>query len=61
MTSPKPSLPSRVLPVLSLLACVLLLWVAGAVALNRAGAIERVLPNSHPNGDWTLRDLVSST
>jgi NitT/TauT family transport system permease protein len=65
MTSPKPSLPSRLLPVLSVLACVLLLWYAGAVALNRAGVIERVLPNlpksSHPNGDWTTSDLVSAT
>jgi len=23
--------------------------------------VERVLPNSHPNGDWTLRDLVGVT
>ena len=61
MTSPKRSLPSRLLPVLSVLACVLLLWYAGAVALNRAGVIERVLPNSHPNGDWTVSDLVSAT
>ena len=61
MKSPERSLQARLLPVLSVLACVLLLWYAGAVALNRAGVIERVLPNSHPNGDWTIRDLVSAT
>ena len=49
------------LPVATMLALVLALWYAGAVGLNRAGAAERVLPNSHPNGDWTWRDLVSAT
>ena len=65
MKTRQPSLRQRLLPVLSVLACVLLLWYGGAVALNRAGAIERVLPNlpksSHPNGDWTFSDLVATT
>lgn len=56
-----PSLAQRWLPVATVLLAVLALWYAGAVALNKAGAIERVLPNSHPNGDWTLTDLVSIT
>ena len=51
----------RWLPVATVLALVLVLWYAGAVALNRAGAVERVLPNTHPNGGWTLRDLVGVT
>lgn len=48
----------RWLPVATVLLCVLVLWYVGAVGLNKAGAIERVLPNSHPNGDWTVADLV---
>ena len=56
-----PSLAQRWLPVATVLLAVLALWYAGAVALNKAGAIERVLPNSHPNGDWTLTDLVNVT
>jgi NitT/TauT family transport system permease protein len=51
----------RWLPVATVLLAVLALWYAGAVGLNRAGAVERVLPNSHPNGDWTVSDLVSVT
>ena len=51
----------RWLPVATVLLAVLALWYAGAVGLNKAGAIERVLPNSHPNGDWTVSDLVSVT
>lgn len=54
-----PSLAQRWLPVATVLLAVLALWYAGAVALNKAGAIERVLPNSHPNGDWTFTDLIS--
>ncbi len=51
----------RWLPVATVLLAVLALWYGGAVGLNKAGAIERVLPNSHPNGDWTVSDLVSVT
>ncbi len=52
---------TRWLPVATVLLCVLALWYAGAVGLNRAGAVERVLPNSHPQGDWALADLVAVT
>ena len=62
MSSEKPlTLRARLLPVATLLTLLLLLWYAGAVGLNRAGAVERMLPNSHPNGDWTARDLVNAT
>ena len=61
MPSSVPRLRDKLLPVASVLALLLLLWYGGAVGLNRAGAVERVLPNSHPNGDWTLRDLVQVT
>ena len=61
MRSRPPRLRDKLLPVASVLALVLALWYAGAVGLNRAGAIERVLPNSHPNGDWTAADLVRVT
>ena len=61
MRSRPPRLRDKLLPVASVLALVLALWYAGAVGLNRAGAIERVLPNSHPNGDWTAGDLVRVT
>jgi len=53
-------LRDRVLPVAAVLACVLLLWYGGAVGLNRAGAVERVLPNTHPNGHTTA-DLITTT
>jgi NitT/TauT family transport system permease protein len=55
------SFSQRWLPVATVLLAVLALWYAGAVGLNRAGAVERVLPNSHPNGDWTFTDLVGVT
>ena len=61
MPSSVPRLRDKLLPVASVLALLLALWYGGAVGLNRAGAVERVLPNSHPNGDWTLRDLVQVT
>ena len=48
----------RVLPVLAVLACVTVLWYVGCVALNAAGAIERVLA---PKGPYSLGDLVRST
>ena len=55
------TLRQRWLPVASVLAFVLLLWYGGAVGLNRAGVLERVLPNSHPNGDYSLLELVDAT
>ena len=45
-------------PVLVVLLAVLLLWVAGAVAMNAQGAIERVLPSDEP---WTWQDLLAAT
>ncbi len=48
----------QVLPVIVILACVLLLWYGLTVALNAAGAIERVLD---PKGAWTWQDLVGAT
>ena len=62
MSSEKPlTLRARLLPVASVIALLLALWYAGAVGLNRPGAIERVLPNSHPNGGWTTAELVQAT
>jgi NitT/TauT family transport system permease protein len=52
------TLKQRVLPVLSILVAVLLLWYAGCVGLNSAGAIERVLA---PKGPYSLGDLVHTT
>ena len=46
------------LPVIVILAFVVLAWYALAVALNAAGAIERVL---EPKGAWTWQDLVAAT
>lgn len=46
------------LPVLVMLAAALVLWYAGAVWLNAAGAIERVLPSDVP---WTWSQLVAAT
>ncbi len=50
----------RWLHVATVLALVLALWYAAAVGLNRAAAVERVLPNTHPQG-WTFTDLVAAT
>ncbi|MBL0090111.1 MAG: ABC transporter permease [Ideonella sp.] len=52
------SLQQRVLPVLTVLVAVLLLWYAGCVGLNSAGAIERVLA---PKGGYSFGDLVGTT
>ena len=41
-----------------MLAAVLLLWYAGAIGLNAAGTVERVLA---PRGDWGLADLLRET
>ena len=51
----------NLLPVATVLLAVLLLWYAGAVGMNAAGVIERVLPNSHPDGRWGAADLVAAT
>ena len=48
----------RVLPVAVVLVAVLLAWMAGAVGLNAAGAIERVLA---PKGPYTTGDLIAAT
>ena len=61
MPSKPLTLRDRLLPVASVLALVLLLWYAGAVGLNRAGAVDRVLANSHPNGGWTTTDLIHAS
>jgi NitT/TauT family transport system permease protein len=45
-------------PVAVVLAAVGLLWVAGAVGLNAAGAIERVLA---PKGAYTTAELIAAT
>ena len=45
-------------PVTVLLVAVALLWYGGALWLNAAGAIERVLP---PEGAWTWRELLAAT
>ncbi len=46
------------LPVLVLLLAGVMLWYLGAVGMNAAGAIERVLPSDTP---WGWRDLVVAT
>lgn len=45
-------------PVITVLAAVLLLWYAGSVGLNAAGAIERVLA---PKGPYSTLDLIATT
>ncbi len=54
-------LHQRLLPVAVVLLSVLLLWYAGAVGLNRAGAVERVLAPMHPDGQYSTADLIRST
>ncbi len=46
------------LPVAVMLLAVLLLWYAGAVWMNAAGAIERVLPADTP---WSWQQLLAAT
>ena len=46
------------LPVTVMLLALLLLWYIGAVWMNAAGAIERVLP---ADGAWTWRELLAAT
>jgi len=48
----------KAFPVLVILLFILLLWYAGAVWMNAAGAIERVLPADSP---WTWQQLVAAT
>jgi len=57
MSGASPGWLGRALPVASVLLAVLLLWLVGAVALNRAGAVERVL-NNQP---YTLGQLIGTT
>ncbi len=45
-------------PVLVMLFCLLVLWYLGAIWMNAAGAIERVLPSDAP---WTWQQLVAAT
>ena len=49
---------SRLLPVAVVLAAVALVWYGGAVGLNAAGVIERVLVNQP---GWTTTDLIAAT
>ena len=53
-----PSWRQQLLPVATVLLATLLLWYAGAVGLNAAGAIERVLA---PKGAYSRAELVSTT
>jgi NitT/TauT family transport system permease protein len=46
------------LPVLVILLAVLVIWYLGAIWMNAAGAIERVLPSDAP---WTWQQLVAAT
>jgi len=57
MAAHQPGWVRSALPVASVLLAVLVLWLVAAVALNRAGAVERVLNN----GPYTLGQLVSTT
>lgn len=61
MTKPAPlwqKIGQQGSPVLVMLLCLLVLWYVGAVAMNAAGAIERVLPSDAP---WTWQQLVAAT
>jgi len=51
-------LQQDVWPVLVILLAALALWYLGAVWMNAAGAIERVLPTDTP---WTWQQLVAAT
>lgn len=48
----------QAIPVLVLLLFTLVAWYVGAVAMNAAGAVERVLPADVP---WTWQQLVAAT
>ncbi len=58
MRSEAITLRQRVLPVLTVLSVIAVLWYVGCVALNAPGAIERVLT---PKGPYTFGDLVRTT
>jgi NitT/TauT family transport system permease protein len=50
------------LPIATVLLAVIFLWYMGAVWLNAAGAIERVItPRLAPGASWTWTDLVQTT
>ena len=55
------ALQQRVWPVLVVLAALVLLWYAGAVALNAPGAIERVLAPRSADGHYTAAELITTT
>ena len=57
-TATGPTMSSRLLPVAVVLAAVALVWYGGAVGLNAAGVIERVLVNQP---GWTTTDLIAAT
>ena len=61
MKPDRTTLAQRALPVATVLAVVLLLWYLGAVGLNAAGAIERVLAPRTPTGAYTSSELISTT
>ena len=48
----------KALPVLVILLFVLIAWYLGAIWMNAAGAIERVLPSDVP---WTWQQLLAAT
>jgi len=48
----------RALPVLVIALFILIAWYLGAIWMNAAGAIERVLPSDAP---WTWQQLVAAT
>ncbi len=58
MRSEAITLRQRVLPVLTVLSVIAVLWYVGCVVLNAPGAIERVLT---PKGPYTFGDLVRTT
>jgi NitT/TauT family transport system permease protein len=58
MTTEPITLRQRVLPVLTVLGVIAVLWLVGCVALNAPGAIERVLA---PKGPYGFSDLVGAT
>lgn len=49
---------NKALPVLVILLFILIVWYLGAIWMNAAGAIERVLPSDAP---WTWQQLVAAT
>ena len=61
-TTERPAWRQNALPITTIVVIVLLLWYVGAVGLNAAGAIERVLaPRLGPGEHWAWPDLVQAT